>query len=80
MLDAAHGESVRAIVVVQRVHVARIEVQVARITVACVVGRRRPNVAALADVAQGSRRIGAVARSRHSKAIAGMNGKKMNNE
>ena len=72
MLDAAHGEGVGAIVVVQRVHGARIEVQVARVAIVCAVGRRRQIVAVRADIRQGSRRNVAVARSRQSGAIAGM--------
>ena len=71
MLDAAHGESVRAIVVVQRVHVARIEVQVARVAVACVVGGRRPHTALRADARQGSRRNVTEARSKHVKQSLG---------
>ena len=67
MLDAAHGEGVRPVAVVQGVHEARVEPHEPRVAVACVVGRRRPDVAALADVAQGSRRIGPVARSRRSE-------------
>ena len=64
MLDAAHGEGVRPIGVVERVHGTRIEVQVARVVMACVVGRRRPDVAVRAYIRQGSRRVEAVARSR----------------
>ena len=40
MLDAAHGDTVSPVIVVQRVHVARVEVQTARVEVACQVGRR----------------------------------------
>ena len=64
MLDAAHGKTVRAVVVVQRVHVARVEVQVARVDIAGGIRRRRPGVAIRADGRQGSRtRPVAVARS-----------------
>ncbi len=64
MLDAAHGEAVGPIRVVQGVHGARIEVQVACVRIARGVGRRRPVIAVRADVRQGSRRGVAVARSR----------------
>ena len=67
MLDAAHGEAVGAVVSIQRVHVARVEVQVARVAVACGIGRRGVDVAVRADIRQGSRRIRAVARSRRSE-------------
>ena len=63
MLDAAHGEAVGAVVSIQRVHVARVEVQVARVEIACGIGRRRPGVAVRADGIQGSRLTVAVARS-----------------
>ena len=64
MLDAAHGKSRCPIGVVQRVHVAGVEVQIARVSVAGSIGRRRVDVAVRADIRQGSRRIVAVARSR----------------
>ena len=64
MLDAAHGEGVGPIAVVQRVHEARVEPQTARAVIAGSVGRRRPVIAVRADVRQGSRRSVAVARSR----------------
>ena len=67
MLDAAHGEGRGPIGVVQRVHVARVEVQVTRVAVACGIGRRGVDVAVRADIRQGSRRIVAVARSRRSE-------------
>ena len=63
MLDAAHGKTVRAVVVVQRVHVARVEVQVARVDIAGGIRRRTPGVAIRADGRQGSRLTSAVARS-----------------
>ena len=75
MLDAAHGETVRTVVSIQWVDDGRIEVQVARVEIACGVGRGRPIVAVRADVRQGSRRS-AVARSRQKRTIAGMNGRK----
>ena len=61
MLDAAHGESIGPIAIVQRVHVTRIEVQIASVDIACSIRRRRPVEAVRADVRQGSRRCGAVA-------------------
>ncbi len=77
MLDAAHGQGVGTVRVVQRVDVARSEVQEARVDAAGRVGRRGPIVALRADVRQGSRRVVAVARGRatSAKAIAGMNNK-----
>ena len=74
MLDAAHGEPVGPVVTVQRVHVARMEVQVACVDITGGVGRRRPVETLRADIRQGSRRVAAVARGRRAgKAIAGMN-------
>ena len=67
MLDAAHGEAVSPVIVVQRVHVARVEVQITRVDIAGRIGRRRPTPAACADTRQGSRRVGAVARSGRSE-------------
>ena len=67
MLDAAHGDTVGPVAVVQRVDDRRIEVQVARVVIACAVGRRRPTVAVRADIRQGSRLTVAVARSRRKK-------------
>ena len=65
MLDAAHGKTVGAVVRIQRVHVARVEVQVARVDIAGRKGRRGPRVAVRADCHQGSRaHTVAVARSR----------------
>ena len=63
MLDAAHGKGVCTVGIVQRVHVARVEVQEASIGIAGSVGRRRPGVAVRADDRQGSRLTVAVARS-----------------
>ena len=77
MLDAAHGKAVGSFIVVQRVHVRRVVVQVARIGIACSVGRRGPGPAAPADTRQGSRRTLAVARSRGIGAIAGMDDKEV---
>ncbi len=50
MLDAAHGEAVSTVIVVQRVDDAGIEAQVARVGAACEVGRRRPVVTVRADI------------------------------
>ena len=61
MLDAAHREAVSTRIAVQRVHVSRIEVQVAGIGAARL-GRGGPVVAVRADIRQGSRRVDAVAR------------------
>ena len=63
MLDAAHGKTVSAVVVVQRVHDACVEAQVTRVDARRGVRRRRPGVAARADIRQGSRLTVAVARS-----------------
>ena len=72
MLDAAHGKSRCPIGVVQRVHVAGVEVQEARVVIAGSIGRRSVDETARADFGQGSRRIVAEARSRAWNAIAGM--------
>lgn len=74
MLDAAHGEAVAPVAVVQRVHVARVRPEVARVVIARNVGRRTPATAFRADDVQGSRRVEAVARSRYRTAVARMNG------
>ncbi len=76
MLDAAHGKSRCPIGVVQRVHVAGVEVQEARAVIAGSIGRRGPGVAARADARQGSRVVVAVARS-YVVAIAGLNARGM---
>ena len=66
MLDAAHGEGIGAVGVVQRIHAALDEVQVARsVRVRAAESRRRPTVAFRADIAQGSVLTEAEARSRH---------------
>ena len=75
--DAAHRKAVCAPIAVQRAHERRVVVQVARIGIACSVGRRRPGPAAPADTRQGSRRTLAVARSRGIGAIAGMDGREV---
>lgn len=61
---ATHAEAVGAIAVVQRVDVARVEVEVARAVVASVVRRRGPIVAEGARVGQLAATVGAQARSR----------------
>ena len=63
MLDAAHRKGVRTVGIVQRVHAARVEVQITSIGIAGSVGRRRPGIAVRADNIQGSRLTVAVARS-----------------
>lgn len=79
-LDATHAEAVGAIVVVQRVDVARVEVEVARVVVASVVRRRGPIVAVGARVGQLAAIVVAQARSRETSAIAGMNGPEGGND
>jgi len=69
MLDAAHGEAVSTVIVVQRVDDAGIEAQVARVGAACEVGRRRPVVTVRADIRQGSRLTVAVARSNGKQSL-----------
>ena len=64
MLDAAHGEGRCPAAMVERVHVVRVQVQIARAELACGIGRRGPAEAPLADVCEGTRRLEAVARSR----------------
>lgn len=61
-LDGADREAVGAVVVVQRVHVRRVEVQVT--TVVRRVRNRRPIVAVAADVVRRPRRVVAIPRSR----------------
>ncbi len=66
-LDAAHGASYGANAGIQRVQEARIEFQ----ETCFGIRRRRRTIAAVrADVPQGSRRLGAVARSKRCGAIA----------
>ncbi len=65
MLDAAHGEAVRTIIVPDRAYSRIEQSQVARIGTACL-RRRRPIVAMRTDIRQGSRRVVAVARSRRT--------------
>ncbi len=67
MLDAAHGEGVRAINGSKRVHVTRIGTQEARIAAPCSIGSSGPITAVRANTIQDSRRAGAVARSRRMK-------------
>ena len=71
MLDAAHGEGVHPVAVVQGVHETRVEPHEPRVAVACVVGRRRPHTALRADARQGSRRNVTEARSKHVKQSLG---------
>ena len=61
-MDGTHREAVGAVVVVQRVHVRRVEVQVA--TVVRRVRNGRPIVAVADDVVQFARRVVAIARNR----------------
>ena len=64
VLYTTHAEAVGAIAVVQRVDVARVEVEVARVVVASVVRRRGPIVADGARVGQLAATADAQARSR----------------
>ncbi len=73
MLDAAHGVGIRTVPSIQRVDVARSEVQVACADTAGGSGRRRPVVALGADAAQSTRLTVAVTRSRGFITIAGLN-------
>ncbi len=73
MLDAAHGVGIRTVPAIQRVDVARSEVQVACADTAGGSGRRRPVVALGADAAQSTRLTVAVTRSRGFITIAGLN-------
>ena len=68
MLDAAHGKAVSAGIAVQRVHVRRIEIQVAGIGTARL-RRRRPVITVRADIRQGSRRVGAVTRCSQKQSL-----------
>ena len=72
-LDAAHGKAARTVVVGQRVRHVRTETQPGTVRMPRRIGRRSPRIAATADVVQGSRPLGAVARSRRCKAIARRN-------
>ncbi|MCM1151590.1 MAG: hypothetical protein NC209_02995 [Alistipes sp.] len=76
MLDAAHGEAVAANKPVLRTDIRGIEPQDADQSVSCSIRSRRPIDTYAADTRQNSRNIVAVARSRRSKAIAGMNAAK----
>ena len=61
-MGRTHPKPVRPIVVVQRVHVRRVEVQVA--TVVLVVRNRRPTVAVAANVVRPAIGIAAIPRRR----------------
>ena len=69
MLDAAHGEAVGAGTGFspERIHLVLTEPEVARPEVSSRTRGRRIAPTAVADFCQGSRRIGAVARSRRSE-------------
>ncbi len=69
-LDAAHGKAARTVVVGQRIRHVRTETQPGTVRMPRRIGRRSPRIAATADVVQGSRPLGAVARSRRCGAIA----------
>ena len=73
MLDAAHGERIGALAVVQRLHRPGVEPQVSCLLIAGKERRRSPVPTVRADIAQGSRRRVAVARSRRKRAITQRN-------
>ncbi len=73
MLDAAHGERIGALAVVQRLHRSGVEPQVPCLLIAGKERRRSPVPTVRADAPQGSRRRVAVACSRRCKAIAQRN-------
>ncbi len=73
MLDAAHGERIGALAVVQRLHRPGVEPQVSCLLIAGKERRRSPVPTVRADVPQGSRRRVAVACSRRKRAIAQRN-------
>ncbi len=76
MLDAAHGERIGALAVVQRLHRPGVEPQVSCLLIAGKERRRSPVPTVRADVPQGSRRRKAVARSRRKRAITMRNAAK----
>ena len=76
MLDAAHGERIGALAVVQRLHRPGVEPQVPCLLIAGKERRRSPVPTVRADVPQGSRRRVAVACSRRKRAITMRNAAK----
>ncbi len=83
MLDAAHGERIGALAVVQRLHRPGVEPQVPCLLIAGKERRRSPVPTVRADVPQGSRRRVAVARSRRKEqSLKGMRrrGNKFNSQ
>ncbi len=82
MLDAAHGDTVRASEPpAQRIHAGRMETQKARTGTPDVKSRRRPYVSLVTDVPQVSRRPVAVARSRRKEqSLGGMRRRVRNND
>ena len=80
MLDAAHGERIGALAVVQRLHRPGVEPQVSCLLIAGKERRRSPVPTVRADVPQGSRRRKAVARSRRKEqSLKGMRRSVRNN-
>ncbi len=67
MLDAAHGECVGPVPIVERIDVARVKPKIACVDIAGSKRRGAPASALRADNSQSSRREVAVARSRHDK-------------
>ncbi len=67
MLDAAHGDSISPIGIVQRVNVALTEPVLPGVAIVGSVRGRLPTPAAGTDARQGSRHVVAVARSKHNK-------------
>ena len=76
MLDAAHGERIGALAVVQRLHRPGVEPQVPCLLIAGKERRRSPVPTVRADVPQDSRRRVAVACSRRKRAITMRNAAK----
>ena len=73
MLDAAHGDTVRASEPPKRAHSFRPEVERAGVEIAGRKRRRKPPMPARTDSIQDSRLTGAVARSRSKKhSLGGM--------
>ena len=67
MLDAAHGDGIGPIGIVQRVNESLTEPVLPGVAIVSGVRRRLPTPAAGTDARQGSRRVVAVARSEHNK-------------
>ncbi len=80
MLDAAHGDTVRASEPPKRAHAFRPEVERAGVEIAGRKRRRKPPMPARTDNIQGSRLVAAVARSKRKKqSLKGMRRRVWNN-